>query len=220
MNNNLKQQVSEFLDDEMDSPAALRLLTAALEDSQIAMTLNRYATIRQAIKNDGLIFDDGSFLTKVSAQIQREPAYLLPRRKPPALKETLNKLIPFRVRQAHHERNQLLAVRPEPVEGLNQSFLNDRRYPLLALAASIAIVAVLGTQSPDKPATDLSNTGLAVAELASDRTKTGLETTKPELAPLNERINDYLQAHNNGVYTSGGPNLQPSVKVTAYSNNR
>jgi hypothetical protein len=27
------------------------------------------------------------------------------------------------VRQAHHERNQYITVRPEPVEGLNQSFL-------------------------------------------------------------------------------------------------
>jgi len=30
------------------------------------------------------------------------------------------------VRQAHHERNQYITVRPEPVEGLNQSFLNGR----------------------------------------------------------------------------------------------
>jgi hypothetical protein len=28
------------------------------------------------------------------------------------------------VRQTHHERNQYITVRPEPVEGLNQSFLN------------------------------------------------------------------------------------------------
>ena len=27
------------------------------------------------------------------------------------------------VRQAHHERNQYITVRPEPVEGLNQRFL-------------------------------------------------------------------------------------------------
>jgi hypothetical protein len=27
------------------------------------------------------------------------------------------------VRQAHHERNQRVTVRPEPVEGLNQGFL-------------------------------------------------------------------------------------------------
>jgi len=37
-------------------------------------------------------------------------------------KEVLNKLIPFMVRQAHHERNQPLAVRPEPVEGFIQRF--------------------------------------------------------------------------------------------------
>ena len=37
--------------------------------------------------------------------------------------EPLDKLIPFMVRQAHHERNQQLTVRPEPVEGLKQSFL-------------------------------------------------------------------------------------------------
>jgi len=34
--------------------------------------------------------------------------------------ETLNKLIPLMVRQAHHERNQKVTVRPEPVEGLVQ----------------------------------------------------------------------------------------------------
>ncbi len=36
--------------------------------------------------------------------------------------ETLNKLIPFMVRQVHSEQNQKLAVRPELVEGLVQSF--------------------------------------------------------------------------------------------------
>ncbi len=41
------------------------------------------------------------------------------------MNESLNKLIPFMVRQAHHERNQLLAVRPERVEGLNQGYLSQ-----------------------------------------------------------------------------------------------
>ncbi len=44
------------------------------------------------------------------------------------IKETLNKLISFMVRQAHHERNQLFTVRPELVEGLNLSFLNIKFY--------------------------------------------------------------------------------------------
>jgi hypothetical protein len=45
-------------------------------------------------------------------------------------KEALNKWIPFMVRRTLHERNQYLAVRPKPVEGLNQSF------PKLSLAYS------------------------------------------------------------------------------------
>jgi hypothetical protein len=40
-------------------------------------------------------------------------------------KETLNKLVPLMVRQAYHERNQPLSVRPELVEGLVQTFLNN-----------------------------------------------------------------------------------------------
>lgn len=32
--------------------------------------------------------------------------------------EKLNQLIPFRVRRTHYERNQLNAVRPEPVLSL------------------------------------------------------------------------------------------------------
>jgi hypothetical protein len=47
-----------------------------------------------------------------------------------SFEEALNKLIPLMpfdftqksLRQAHQKRNQLLAIRPEPVEGLNQSF--------------------------------------------------------------------------------------------------
>lgn len=36
--------------------------------------------------------------------------------------EPLNKLISSMVRQAHHEWNRQLAVRPELVEGLDQKF--------------------------------------------------------------------------------------------------
>ncbi len=44
-------------------------------------------------------------------------------------KEALNKFISFMVRQAHHERNQQLAVHPEPVEGLNQHFPKRQSSP-------------------------------------------------------------------------------------------
>lgn len=34
--------------------------------------------------------------------------------------------------------------------------------------------------------------------------------------PLNAQFNDYLQAHNNSVYTNGEANFQPYAKVTAF----
>ena len=67
------------------------------------------------------------------------------------LRETLNKWIPFMVRQAHHERNQQLTVRPrigseagsEPVEGLVQCFLKL----LLLLCAALAQPAMAQDRS-------------------------------------------------------------------------
>ena len=38
------------------------------------------------------------------------------------------------VRQAHHELNQHLTVRPEPVEGLNQSFFRDNNKVVLIIS--------------------------------------------------------------------------------------
>ncbi|AEJ01683.1 NAD-dependent glycerol-3-phosphate dehydrogenase domain protein [Nitrosomonas sp. Is79A3] len=71
------------------------------------------------------------------------------------LKETLIKLITFMVRQAHHERNQYITVRPEPVEGLDQSLLklgdNVRGYlAVVALQELSQIVLTLGGQA-DSP---------------------------------------------------------------------
>ncbi len=45
---------------------------------------------------------------------------------PEMSKESSNELIPLMVRQAHHERNQSLTVRPELVEGLNQAGSNSQ----------------------------------------------------------------------------------------------
>ena len=58
-----------------------------------------------------------------TANVETAQAKHSQREQLPPVKEALNKLIPSMVRQAHHERNQVLGVRPEPVEGFNQSFL-------------------------------------------------------------------------------------------------
>ena len=58
------------------------------------------------------------------------------------------------VRQAHHERNQLFAVRPELVEGLNQSFFNEcLNYRLIVMNTPFldflnALIAYLNAVEP------------------------------------------------------------------------
>ncbi|MDP1786259.1 hypothetical protein, partial [Nitrosomonas sp.] len=53
-----------------------------------------------------------------------------------SIKEALIKLITFMVRQAHHERNQYITVRPEPVEGLDQSFIYASEYFVFTIDSS------------------------------------------------------------------------------------
>jgi sigma-E factor negative regulatory protein RseA len=74
----------------------------------------------------------------------------------------------------------------------------------MALAASIAIVAVIAGRS-----IDLSFKATSTLEVAQQQL--------PEQYPLNKRINDYLQAHNSSVYTNGEVDFQPYARVTAYS---
>ncbi len=179
MNNQLKQQLSEFLDDQLDAQTALNLLREIQDDKQLALTLNRYAAIGHALKNTPPIFDDGTFLAAVSAQIQQEPSYLLPTQS----------------KQTH-----------EP-----------RRYQVLAAAASVALVVFLGTQTLHQPTTRESVTNVALSDPKHLTTAARPNAKEAELAPLNERIHDYLQAHNNGVYTSSDPGLHQAAKVTAYS---
>ncbi len=55
--------------------------------------------------------------------------------------EALNKSISFMVRQTHHERNQQLAVHPDPVEELNQHFLGyiySWQLPYTALGRAVS----------------------------------------------------------------------------------
>jgi general secretion pathway protein J len=51
-------------------------------------------------------------------------------------------MIPFMVRQAHHERNQQLAVRPEPVEGLMQK-TPQAGFTLLEILVAMAVFAIM-----------------------------------------------------------------------------
>lgn len=191
MNEELNQKISQFLDNELDHDEALSLLQKMQSRSELINAKNRYEAISHALKTDVFLSVDPDFSAKISEAIQREPAYLLPRYKKP-------------VRRASPK--------------------------LLALAASVAVVAVLATQSMNNPAEHVKTSSilqLAQRPLAEQpvakqsptkqSSQSVVNSNKTEPYPLNARINDYLQAHDNSVYTHGEVSPEPMTRVTAYS---
>jgi sigma-E factor negative regulatory protein RseA len=111
-------------------------------------------------------------------------------------------------------------IQKEPVYFLPQHKPLKRNYKQIAVAASIVIVAVVagrGMSNLDQYSKAAS--GLQVARNQIPEQASGQVVSSKQAAqyPLNKRINDYLQAHNNSVYINGEANFQPFARVTAYS---
>ena len=93
-----------------------------------------------------------------------------------------------------------------------------RPHKLIALAASIAIVAVIaGRSMNDDQFKSASVVQVAQQQLPEQPSTPVVYANQAAQYPLNKRINDYLQAHNSSVYTNGEANFQPYARVTAYS---
>jgi sigma-E factor negative regulatory protein RseA len=108
-------------------------------------------------------------------------------------------------------------IQQEPVYLLPQHKPYKRTHKLIALAASIAIVAVVAGRSingEDQHFKAASALQVAQHQLPEQTSSPVNQTAQ---YPLNKRINDYLQAHNSSVYTNGEANFQPYARVTAYS---
>jgi sigma-E factor negative regulatory protein RseA len=111
-------------------------------------------------------------------------------------------------------------IQQEPVYLLPQHKSLKRTHKLIALAASIAIVAVIAGRSmnePDQHFKAASAVQVAQQQLSGQPSTPVVYANQAAQYPLNKRINDYLQAHNSSVYTNGEANFQPYARVTAYS---
>lgn len=124
----------------------------------------------------------------------------------------------YRVR-SDFSRKVFQGIQREPTHLRSQS-RQPKSNKVFAIAASILVVAVLLGQSfrGDQAANNYQSlTAMAVPSQQSPGS-----FAKPEQSaqrnrqPLNARFNDYLQAHNNSVYTNGEANFQPYAKVTVY----
>ncbi len=133
--------------------------------------------------------------------------------------------------------DQFLPVPPNISENIAQQIAQEATYLLpqhkpaghhykrAALAASVAVVAVLaarGVNLPPLPATAPEATSLQVAQKTPAKPEgqtianTALQPEDPY--PLNARISDYLEAHNNSVYTGEvDVDFRPLTKETSYN---
>jgi len=113
-------------------------------------------------------------------------------------------------------------VQQEPLYLLPQHKTFKRSHKQIALAASIAIVAVIAGRSsmnhqgqqPKSASVIQLAQQQAPQQSAQPAVNANVDTNK---APLNKRINDYLQAHNSSVYKNGESTVQPFTRVTAYN---
>lgn len=92
---------------------------------------------------------------------------------------------------------------------------------MLALAASIAVVAIITTQGVNNRSDNKLKTSSTI-QLAQQPVieQSSTPVTYPhrkEEYPINARINDYLQAHNTSIYTNGEANFRPFARVSAHS---
>ena len=111
-------------------------------------------------------------------------------------------------------------IQKEPHYLLPQHKPLKRNHKQIAVAASIAIVAVIaghGMNNQDQHSKKASVIQVAQQQLPKQSSNPVVKANQVGQYPLNKRINDYLQAHNSSVYTNGEANFQPFARVTAYS---
>ncbi|MGR9036108.1 MAG: sigma-E factor negative regulatory protein [Gammaproteobacteria bacterium] len=107
------------------------------------------------------------------------------------------------------------AIRNEPIYLLPQPQKPKRTRKLLAAAASIAAVMVIAGSGIYRPITETQTASLMPGPVSPSSTPLAL-ARQSQNHSINQRINDYLQAHNSSVYTNGQANFQPYARVTAY----
>jgi sigma-E factor negative regulatory protein RseA len=94
----------------------------------------------------------------------------------------------------------------------------SRRAKIIALAASLAVVAIIYGQSIYTINKSESTTTIQLAEQKrlEQLTKPKGSSPQSDQYPINARINDYLQAHDSRVYASDEANFRPFATVSAH----
>jgi len=110
-------------------------------------------------------------------------------------------------------------IQHEPVYMLPQRTKFKRSHKISALAASIAILAVIASQSLNYHTEQYQTSPIEVAQpqLSEQPSDSVVYMDQAKQYPINTRFNDYLQAHNSSVYTNGEVNFRSFASVTVYN---
>jgi sigma-E factor negative regulatory protein RseA len=182
MSDEIREQLSALVDDELDKAERPLLLGRLQRDTELRDILGRYQLISEVMRGDGQAATLG---------------------------------IAERVRRALEQETALAeADKPNP-RGL--SWLK----PIagLAVAASVAVVAVLVVTSVREPAVETA-TRVASAQHAAPATR-GSEELWERIEPrIDKRMAAYLVNHNEYAASRGVQGVMPYVRIVGYENSR
>jgi negative regulator of sigma E activity len=82
MTTSVNQQLSQFIDDELNAQAALQLLAQLHTDPDLHAQLQRYEAASLALKKQQFVPVHTDFVQSISQQLAHEPSYFLPQIKP------------------------------------------------------------------------------------------------------------------------------------------
>lgn len=185
MQDELKQQISRFVDNELDLQQALSLIPEVSKNAELKKKLNRYQLVSQALKSEEGVILKSDFAEKISEQIKQEPVYFIPQKK---------------ARITWQKTSLAVAASLALVAVMVPKVLKQN-------APKTQEVLMVAQQHPQQP-----------VEMISAEQRQQLLRLRQQRA--NQRLNDYLLAHSNGIYTIGASNYQPYARVAGYSQER
>ena len=174
MHDELNQQISLFIDNELAHADAMKLLQQINQQPETDKTLRRFELISEVMKNEKVVISDADFVKRVSQEIKQEPFHLGAKR---------------------HRFNRSLIT------------------TALAIAATVATVAVLVNKEVQTPAENDAQHGFVVADIQPS------DIPEPEyqdrLQPVDSQFEDYLQAHRGNLYMAE-PAVHPYARLAGY----
>lgn len=78
MNKDIKEKISQFLDDEIHFSDLDNLLKKIRQQPELKSKMTRYQVVSHALKSDGLLLTNGSFLDNINQELKKEPTHFQP----------------------------------------------------------------------------------------------------------------------------------------------